>query len=293
MARAESRPRNGGTAPDGRIRVTCLIENTSDDRALAAEHGLSMWIEAHGVRILLDTGQGCACIENARRLGIALADADFIVLSHGHYDHTGGLAAALAAAPTALLVVHPAAAAARYAVRPGEPGREIGMPDWAREAVARLDRTRIVHAAGPVVLAEGIGVTGPIPRETSFEDAGGPFFLDPAGARPDAIADDQALWIAAAGGLVVLAGCCHAGVINTLRHARRASGIAAIRAVIGGFHLGNANPERLAATAAALEDLRPALLAPCHCTGERATEVLRNAFGARVVRCAAGSRFEL
>ena len=284
-------PSEHRAVPDSDVRVTCLLENTSRSPALVAEHGLSIWVEARGLRILFDTGQSGAVMDNAQRLGVCIADADFIVLSHGHYDHTGGLAAALPAAPRARLVAHPMASVRRYAVRHGEPAREIGMPPAARAAIQHLDHARIIGAGETLVPADGVGVTGPIARDAPFEDDGGPFFLDPTGTRRDHLDDDQALWVASREGLVVVAGCCHAGVINTLRQAQRASGVAAIRALIGGFHLGDADPARIHATLAALAEIRPALLAPCHCTGDRATEALACAFGAHVVPYSAGTHF--
>ncbi|MBN2489804.1 MAG: MBL fold metallo-hydrolase, partial [Planctomycetes bacterium] len=131
--------------------------------------------------------------------------------------------------------------------------------------------------------------TGPIDRRTDYEDTGGPFFLDAAGTRPDPIPDDLALWMRTDRGLVVVVGCSHAGLINTLDQARRVSGESRLHAVLGGFHLGGAAAERLERTAQALEALAVEQVVPCHCTGDVAVEFLRQALGARVVPGAAGA----
>jgi 7,8-dihydropterin-6-yl-methyl-4-(beta-D-ribofuranosyl)aminobenzene 5'-phosphate synthase len=137
-----------------------------------------------------------------------------------------------------------------------------------------------------------IGVTGPIPRETAFEDTGGPFFLDQGGRRADAMDDDLALWIKTDRGLVVCVGCSHAGVVNTLNYAQRLNAGSRIRAVVGGMHLLSASEERLEQTIAALRGLDPELLVPCHCTGEGAIERLQAAFGDRTLRGLAGLRIQ-
>ena len=250
-----------------------------------------MWVEAGGKCILLDTGQGKALVENARRLGVPLEKTDILVLSHGHYDHTGGVADVLNMAPGVRIVFHPDALRPMYSLHPGKPARQIGMPPSARSAVAGMKNTSITSAAQPVPLAACIGVTGPIPRETAFEDVGGPFFRDPQGKEKDPLVDDQALWIDSAEGLIVCTGCCHAGLINTLNYLKRLREDRPIRAVLGGFHLLGADHHRIARTLDALGSISPGLIAPCHCTGEGAVRAFRGALGDRVVAGLSGMTF--
>lgn len=272
------------------IRVTVLVDNRAAE-GLLLEHGLSMWIEAGGLRILFDTGQGGALAGNARKLEIPLEKTDLLVLSHGHFDHAGGVAELLELAPRARVVLHPRALSERYSRHPGKPARAIGMPPPARQALERLPADRVVRADRPLEIAPGLGVTGPVPRETDYEDSGGPFFLDAEGREADPFPDDQALWLRSARGLVVCAGCSHAGLVNTLRHARRAGGEPALSAVLGGFHLLQADARRLGRTLDALETLSPGILAPGHCTGDAATRALRDRFGDRVSPLEAGMTF--
>lgn len=272
------------TAP--KTDITLLVDNQAEP-GLAAEHGLAIWIETEGRHILFDTGQGSALPVNARDLGVDLRTTDHLVLSHGHYDHTGGLPHVLQAAPDVHVYGHPGVVKPRYRRREPAP-KAIHMPPDARAALDRLPENQLHWIAEATPLAESIGLTGPIPRRTRYEDAGGPFFLDPDVRQPDPIEDDLALWIRTDDGLVICVGCCHAGLINTIDHIRRLSGIARIRAIIGGFHLINADSRRLAQTVNALATLPVDRIIPCHCTGDPAIKVLKAGLGKKVLRGAAG-----
>lgn len=272
-------------------RLTILV----DDRAaegLASEHGLSVWIEIGDRRILFDTGQATALFHNAPQLGIDLSTVETLVLSHGHYDHTGGLAGVLEAAPDVQVVCHRAVEVDRYSIRGGRP-KPIHMPAAARAAMATVPRTNLRWATEATEIAAGIGVTGPIPRHTSYEDTGGPFFLDPAGTLPDPIDDDMALWIETSRGLVVVVGCSHAGVVNTLNHVRDLTGGSRIHTVLGGFHLLNASRDRVDQTIRALASLGLERLVPCHCTGHGPIEEIKRALGELVCEGRAGSTFRI
>jgi 7,8-dihydropterin-6-yl-methyl-4-(beta-D-ribofuranosyl)aminobenzene 5'-phosphate synthase len=272
----------------GAARITILVDNKAAE-GLLGEHGFSAWIEVAGRRLLFDTGQGTALAGNADRLGIDLHTADTLVLSHGHYDHTGGVPLFIARVPTAEIYVHPAATGPRYSLRDCV-AKPIAMPAAARTALE-------VHPVGvrwttrSQQLATCLGLTGPIPRLTDFEDTGGPFFVDADGVQPDPITDDLALWMRTDRGLVVVVGCSHAGLVNTLRHALKLSGEPRLHAVLGGFHLGEARAVRLDRTMAELQELRPDLIVPCHCTGDAAVERLGRSFGERVVPGSAGAVF--
>ncbi|MBW2108357.1 MAG: MBL fold metallo-hydrolase [Deltaproteobacteria bacterium] len=273
------------------VKITVVVDNQAASR-LVPEHGLSLWIEAEAKHILFDTGQGKALVENARQLDIPLKKTDILVLSHGHYDHSGAVAQVLKIAPKVRLFLHPKAVIPRYSIAAVTQARPIGMPEAAQHAIGHLSDSRIVWTAGPVQLSEHIGVTGAIPRTTSFEDVGGPFFLDPRGKREDTLADDQALWINTARGLVICVGCSHAGIVNTLHQVKRLTRSTVIHAVIGGFHLLNASPERLERTLEALKAILPHQLMPCHCTGDGAVQALADAFSDRIVPVRAGMIFE-
>jgi 7,8-dihydropterin-6-yl-methyl-4-(beta-D-ribofuranosyl)aminobenzene 5'-phosphate synthase len=272
------------------VKITILVDNRAGDK-LIAEHGLSLWVETEGKHILFDTGQGNALETNVKVLGVDLATTDILVLSHGHYDHTGGIAQVLQQAHHAGIYCHSGIVQPRYAIRNGK-AKSIQMPQKSMAAIDKLPEQRLHWVQQPLLLSGKIGITGPIPRETAYEDTGGPFYLDPEGKRADPIDDDLALWIRKDDGLIVCVGCSHAGLVNTLNHVRSLNNGLKIRAVIGGFHLLNASRERLNRTMAALRFLEPEMVVPCHCTGEPAVALLRDVFGERVLPGAAGMTYQ-
>lgn len=273
-----------------KIRITILVDNQAGN-GLSAEHGFSLWIESAGRRILFDTGQGGVLKSNSRALGIDLGATDVLALSHGHYDHTGGVAQVLSLGRDIDVYCHPGVVLPRYSVRKKAP-KPIQMPSESMTAIDQLPWKHLHWVRKPVMLSERIGITGYIPRETDFEDTGGPFYLDPEGRRADSIDDDLALWLCTDDGVIVCVGCAHAGLANTLNCIRRLNPGLRVRAVIGGFHLVNAEQERLKQTAAALERLNVDLVVPCHCTGQPAVALLRKELGERVTPGAAGMSYQ-
>jgi 7,8-dihydropterin-6-yl-methyl-4-(beta-D-ribofuranosyl)aminobenzene 5'-phosphate synthase len=227
---------------------------------------------------------------NARLLGAALGETGILVLSHGHHDHTGGVPQVLRIARKSEIYCHPVASQPRFSIRDGSP-KPVQMPRESLAAIEEMPAQSFHRVSRPVSLSNRIGITGYIPRETSYEDTGGPFYLDSEGMRADPIDDDLAMWIRTDDGLVICVGCCHAGLVNSINHVRRLSDCSSIRAVIGGFHLLNAGSQRLDQTAAALRAFKPGMVVPCHCTGEHAVAVLRDALGNRVSPGAAGMTF--
>ena len=273
------------------VRITVLVDNKPGN-GLTSEHGLALWIEVEGFHILFDTGQGHALIPNARRLKVPLEKTDFLVLSHGHYDHTGGVGEVLQRAPKARLILHKNIMADRYSVLAEKSPHAIGMPQPMQNSINQLSGERIMWTEQPLYLTNRICVTGAIPRDTSFEDAGGSFFLDLIGKSKDPVADDQALWIKRRKGIVICVGCSHAGLINTINYAMQMAGESVLRAVIGGFHLINSGTTRLQNTVEALTSLGPGMLIPCHCSGDDAVRFLQSSLGDRVSPCCSGMVFE-
>ncbi|MCS7315406.1 MAG: MBL fold metallo-hydrolase [Bryobacterales bacterium] len=273
--------------------MTVLSDNIVREPDLLGEWGWSVWIEAAGHRILFDTGAGRVLEHNARRLNIPIESADSVALSHGHYDHTSGLVGALSRDQRPEVWIHPAAFRTKFAQRDNAPPRFIGLAGLNEEGV-RMRARRVHWCERPAEIAPGVWLTGEIPRRNEFEDTGGPFFLDEACREPDPLADDQALWIETPRGLVVVLGCCHSGVVNTLEYIRQLRPQSRIRALIGGLHLVRATRERMQRTLEALERLDPELIVPAHCTGWRATLELAARFPGRVEESAVGKvlRFE-
>lgn len=291
------------------VRITLLVDNRRGQPGLRSQWGLAAWIDSGSARVLFDSGGNDAFWRNAGRLGVPLGSADAFVLSHGHFDHSGGLRKVVEAAPAARLVLHPAALAPRFSLAKTGKVERIGLPQRSLDAVLGVVE-RVVWALAPLQVAPGVWACGPVPRRNPLEETEKNFFLDLACTVHDHVVDDQAVWVDTPRGLVVVLGCAHAGVVNTLDHVRRSAaersaagavwdlpaasdGLPAVHAVVGGMHLLHASPARLRATGDALEAAGVRLVGPAHCTGKRATAYLRQRFGGAFVECVTGSVLEI
>ena len=275
------------------IAVTVLVENTAFGPGIRGEHGLAYWIEAGSRRVLFDTGPGPeVLIHNAECLGIDLGSTDAVVLSHGHYDHTGGLMEVLERAGKIPLFLHPGSLIRRYSQKKDGTVREIGAPSPLSEATLVEMASSLTWTTDPTTVAGEIRVTGRVPRWTEYEDTGGDFFLDAGCSAPDPIEDDQSVFFDTSEGTVVLLGCCHAGIVNTLRYIQNLTGGRPIHAVLGGTHLISASEGRMDQTVQELRALDIALLAPAHCTGARAQARIATEFPASWEPCHVGTRFD-
>ena len=259
------------------IKITTLSENTANYGYLA-ERGLSILVEVDEAKILIDTGLSFSAVHNAQLMGIDLSKIDCIVLSHGHVDHTGGLRDVLKIRREVEVVAHPDIWVPKYVRRDGESREQHnGMPFTQEELESQGARFNL--AREPVHIAENILTTGEIPMLSSYEEIENKLFIKEAEMlRPDPLADDLALIIDTDFGLVVVLGCAHRGMINTLHHAQNLTGKELVYAVIGGTHLFRASEERMDRTIANLKETGVQRIGVSHCTGFRASARLAREF---------------
>ena len=275
------------------MKIRCLVDNSARRSSqFWGEHGLSFHIETADGAVLFDTGQsGDVLLHNAGLFGLDLAQVDALAISHAHYDHTGGLKAFLShGRPGIPLHANPDLFRERYSQRGGE-FRAIGMPAAAREALTAHAEVRL--NAEPTEILPGVWTTGVISERPFFEGRSAHHFIRAEdGWQLDPYADDLSLVLETGAGLVVICGCCHAGLLNTLAHVRRRF-TGAIIAAMGGTHLVSASDADLRQAAEVLRDAYGSpRLYPSHCTGERAYVMLAGAFGDRVQPCPAGTTLD-
>ena len=275
------------------LTVTILADNcVSFGEGVLAEHGLSLLAEADGSSFLLDVGESGVFMGNAARLGLDLAPARKVVLSHAHYDHTGGLDLLLAAQGPRELIGHPDLFRAKYVRRRGKQPRQIGLRRGREELVRQGAVLRL--SSEPQDLLPGIRTTGPIPRTTDFEIIPSHFAVKSGERmRRDQFTEEQGIIVRTRKGLVVLVGCSHRGVVNTLLHAIQITGEERVHALIGGTHLGPASEDQLEKTIDELRRLRVAHVVACHCTGFQAAARLAVALGSCFSFGGVGYRFSL
>ncbi|MBL0717113.1 MAG: MBL fold metallo-hydrolase [Desulfosarcina sp.] len=250
------------------FHITTISENTAMAGGLLSEWGLSILIETKGMKILFDTGQSVSAAYNANVLGIDLSLLDKIVLSHGHFDHTGGLRYVLKQIDKKIPVLaHPDVWDLKYGLQPGmDAHRYIGIP-YKKKELEKSGADFILNKE-PVWLADNIVITGEVPMTTEYEQIDQGLFVK-QGDRfvPDKLLDDRSIILKTAKGLLVIAGCAHRGIINILQYVQELTGEERIHAVIGGIHLFRASIEQRERTIEAFKKMKVEKIGVSHCTG--------------------------
>lgn len=256
--------------------LVVLVDNRPG-QGLGSEWGLSLLVASGGQRWLWDTGGSGLFLDNARCLGLDLSLIDGLALSHGHYDHVGGLAALVRAGFSGPIVAHPALTRQRFSIHASE-HKDVGMPPGQRALLP----DRLQPVSGDRTLAPGLRFVTGIPRRPGYSTATAHLYLDSQASRPDDLPDDAFLLLDTPRGAVVVLGCCHSGLANSLLHAAELANVKKLHAVIGGMHLYSAGRAALDESVEIIKALGCEIVAPGHCTGDGPISILEQAFPDRV-----------
>lgn len=250
---------------------------------IVAEHGISLLVKREGHGIIFDTGQSSAFIRNARTMGEDLEDSEYLVLSHGHFDHTGGVPPLMEEVKGGLTVVsHPHV----FERKLDDQGNDVGCPVSLDEIRERFD---VILTREVKEIVDGVHLLTEVPR--TYEDPGTVVFhLRDGKMEPDPVEDDANLVVRTDKGLFIVCGCAHSGILNIVNHAvdffdDEVYGIA------GGLHLLDASRERVEAVIQRFEELGIRRIHPCHCTGIEATYLMMRELGAE--RISSGQCIEI
>lgn len=239
--------------------VVLADNNTYIDQYYLAEPALSIYIENGEKKYLFDTGYSDVYLKNAAKLGINLERLDAVIISHGHNDHTGGLAFYPKTKHKPLLIAHPGIMEDKRAE-----GLSISLP--VSESYLQ-ERFTFKLTREPLWLDEQLVFLGEIPRVNDFENkkpVGEHCLAD--GWHDDYVMDDSALVYKQKDGIYIITGCSHAGICNIAEYAKQVTGCSVIKSIIGGLHLFSGNSRQTLATVDYLKQNIEGVIYPCHCT---------------------------
>ena len=269
------------------MKIRVLVDNQAQE-GFASEHGLSLLFHFEEENLLFDTGAGRALEENFSKIAPEYKKISTLVLSHGHYDHSGGVASFLSSGFDGRIFYGKGMTVKRYSIHPDRPVKELTIPEESHLALEKLPEKCKNEVICFTQISKNVFLTGKIPHFT-FEDRGGPFFLDREGRGKDELEDEISLLISNG---VLVQGCCHAGIINTLEHCRKNAPFIPVRYIIGGLHLLYADTEKLSRTADYLNSVKSLeKIILLHCTGENAVQYLKDHLCCEVITGKAGDVF--
>ena len=263
-------------------RLTILCENSAGiPFGVIGEHGFACFIETPDGNYLFDTGQGFGIVQNSLALNKDLRSINAVMISHGHYDHTGGLPAVLQLKGEVDVYGHPDIFSERM-WSSGDKNRFVGIP-YRRVYLESLG-AKFKLGNELVTVGPGVFLTGEIPRNSNFEkgDANMTAFLpDGSSLHPDPLKDDLSLIVDSSKGLVLVLGCAHAGMINIIEYAMAQTGRDRIHAIIGGTHLGFSSDEQFEETLKVIDRYQIERIGVSHCTGLPKAAMLHAQLGER------------
>lgn len=273
------------------MKFSFLVENRTNHEGILAEHGLSIYIETEEKTILFDAGASDAFAVNADRMGIDLAAADLAVISHGHYDHTGGIPLFCRKNRKAPVYLHKNAFRRSHGCSDGKIEKRMCGIRWTEEQRKQME-DRIRFTDGPVRITENIVITGTVPCAEGFEPSERFYYYNVNGEPvEDDMSHEQCLVIREEDGLYVFSGCSHRGVISALEAARAMFPGEPVAAFIAGMHLYETDAETRARVVDQVAEAQIGTVYPVHCTGIDAICDLRTRLGERCVIAGAGDSF--
>ena len=278
-----------------KTRITILCENLVGRLVGAGEHGFSAFIETDQGNYLFDTGGGRSIVANSLTLNKDFKSIRKIFLSHGHYDHTGGLSEVLKVKGKADVHAHPHVFLDRIAVLKEE-DREIKRFIGIRYKKRYLESlgANFVFNTDFLEVEKGLFLTGEVPRQTTFEKPDPRLFSEMDGTTThDLFLDDQSLILDTDKGIVLILGCAHSGMINIIHHVINKMGKDKFHAVLGGTHLDFLTSEQLEESIKSLKNMQVEKIGVSHCTGMRAAFRLNQEFGDRFFYGCVGSVLEV